>query len=99
MAALVAGVCRLTSSMNIRPQSSNNQAANQKRIPEFTLRVVKDGTAIHSEKAVVGSSATPTPVLSSELKTIEFHPYRVVPLSIIRVGSGVARSAFPILLR
>ena len=53
-------------------------------IPEFTLRIMKDGTAIHSEKAVVGNSATPTPVLSAELKTMEFHPYRVVPLSIIR---------------
>ena len=53
-------------------------------IPEFALRVMKDGTEIHSEKAVVGSSATPTPVLSADLKSIEFHPYRVVPLSIIR---------------
>jgi len=53
-------------------------------IPEFTLLVVKDGKAIHSEKVVVGSAATPTPVLSADLKSIEFHPYRVVPLSIIR---------------
>ena len=53
-------------------------------IPEFTLRVMKDGTAIHSEKAVVGSSANPTPVLSADLKSIEFHPYRVVPSPIIR---------------
>jgi murein L,D-transpeptidase YcbB/YkuD len=53
-------------------------------IPEFMVHVVKDGKTIHSEKVVVGNPNSPTPVLSADLKSIIFSPYRVVPLSIIR---------------
>ena len=53
-------------------------------IPEFTINVVKEGKTIESQKAVVGSSNAPTPVLSAKLTAIEFNPYRVVPTSVIR---------------
>jgi L,D-transpeptidase YcbB len=53
-------------------------------IPEFMLHVVKDGKTVQSEKAVVGSSSSPTPVLSADMTEIVFNPERVVPLSVIR---------------
>jgi L,D-transpeptidase YcbB len=53
-------------------------------IPEYTVYVVKDGKTVESEKAVVGSTANPTPVLSADLKSIVFNPERTVPLSVIR---------------
>ena len=53
-------------------------------IPEFTLRVVKDGKIIHAERVVVGKRDTPTPVLSQDLEQIIFHPSWGVPESIKR---------------
>jgi murein L,D-transpeptidase YcbB/YkuD len=53
-------------------------------IPEFTLRVVKDGKIIHAERVVVGKRDTPTPVLSQRLEQIIFHPSWGVPDSIKR---------------
>jgi len=53
-------------------------------IPEFMVHVVKDGKTVDSEKAVVGSPSSPTPVLSADLKSIVFNPERTVPLSVIR---------------
>jgi len=53
-------------------------------VPEYMLHVVKDGKTIASEKIVVGSSNSPTPVLSADLKSIAFNPERKVPLSVIR---------------
>lgn len=53
-------------------------------IPEFMLHVVKDGKTAESEKIVVGSSNSPTPVLSADMTEIVFNPERVVPLSVIR---------------
>jgi murein L,D-transpeptidase YcbB/YkuD len=53
-------------------------------IPEFMLHVVKDGKAAESEKIVVGSPNSPTPVLSADMTEIVFNPERVVPLSVIR---------------
>ncbi len=43
-------------------------------IPEFLLRVVKDGKVIHTERVVVGKRDTPTPVLSQDLEQVIFHP-------------------------
>ena len=51
-------------------------------IPEFLLRVVKDGKIIHTERVVVGKRDTPTPVLSQNLEQIIFHPSWGVPESI-----------------
>ena len=53
-------------------------------IPEFMLEVVKDGKVVETEKVVVGSPSSPTPVLSADMQSIVFNPERVVPLSIIR---------------
>jgi L,D-transpeptidase YcbB len=53
-------------------------------IPEFMVYVVKDGKSVDSEKAVVGSPSSPTPVLTADMKSIVFNPERTVPLSVIR---------------
>jgi len=53
-------------------------------IPEFMVYIVKDGKTVESEKAVVGSPSSPTPVLTAEMKSIVFNPERTVPLSVIR---------------
>jgi murein L,D-transpeptidase YcbB/YkuD len=51
-------------------------------IPEFTLRVVEDGTPIHTARVVVGKRNTQTPVIQDEMETIVFNPYWNVPNSI-----------------
>ncbi len=51
-------------------------------VPEFTLRVMKDGKAIHTERLIVGKRDTQTPIFSDEMETIVFHPYWGVPNSI-----------------
>lgn len=53
-------------------------------VPEFMLRVVKDGKTVASEKIAVGNTRNPTPVLSADLKEIVLNPERKVPLSVIR---------------
>ena len=51
-------------------------------IPEYTVRVVKAGHVIHSERVIVGRAKTPTPVFSHEMQQVIFHPYWGVPESI-----------------
>lgn len=51
-------------------------------VPEFTLRVVKDGSVIHSERIIAGLVDKQTPVLSAEMTTVTFHPQWGVPDSI-----------------
>ena len=51
-------------------------------VPEFMLRVVKEGDTIHSARAVVGKTNTQTPIFSNEMQTIVFNPYWNVPNSI-----------------
>jgi murein L,D-transpeptidase YcbB/YkuD len=51
-------------------------------IPEFTLRVVKGGQVIHTERVVIGKRDTPTPVFSQNLEQVIFHPNWGVPESI-----------------
>ncbi len=51
-------------------------------VPEFTLRVMKDGKAVHTERLVVGKADTQTPIFSDEMETIVFHPFWGVPNSI-----------------
>ena len=53
-------------------------------IPEFMVSVIKNGKTVDGQKAVVGSSKSPTPSLSANLTSIEFNPYRVVPTSVVR---------------
>jgi murein L,D-transpeptidase YcbB/YkuD len=51
-------------------------------IPEFTLRVVEEGTPIHTTRVVVGKPDKQTPVFSDEMEEIVFNPYWNVPNSI-----------------
>ena len=51
-------------------------------IPEFTIRVVKNGTVIHSERVITGKTDTQTPIFSDAMQTVVFHPFWGVPESI-----------------
>ncbi len=58
-------------------------------IPEFTVRVVKNGTVIHTERVITGLPDKQTPVFSETMKTIVFRPRWNVPNS-IKVQRAVA---------
>ncbi|MFN0219471.1 MAG: murein L,D-transpeptidase [Hyphomicrobium sp.] len=51
-------------------------------IPEFTVRVIKDGHAILTERVVTGQTNTQTPIFSDVMRTVVFQPPWVVPDSI-----------------
>jgi murein L,D-transpeptidase YcbB/YkuD len=51
-------------------------------IPEFTLRIVKNGAVIHTERVVTGLPDKQTPVFSETMKSIAFQPRWNVPESI-----------------
>jgi murein L,D-transpeptidase YcbB/YkuD len=51
-------------------------------VPEFMLRVMKDGKPVHTARVVVGKPDTKTPVFSNEMQEIVFNPYWNVPNSI-----------------
>ena len=51
-------------------------------VPEFKLRVGKDGEIIHTARAVVGKPDKQTPVFSDEIETVVFGPFWNVPNSI-----------------
>jgi murein L,D-transpeptidase YcbB/YkuD len=53
-------------------------------VPEFVARVVKNGKTIYVEKIIVGQLKYPTPIFSSEMRSIVFHPEWVVPETIIK---------------
>jgi murein L,D-transpeptidase YcbB/YkuD len=53
-------------------------------IPEFRLRVMRDGSPIHEAKVIVGKPNTPTPVFSDEMQFVVLNPSWNVPQSIIR---------------
>ncbi len=48
-------------------------------VPEQTTSVIKNGRRVLKEKMVVGKPSTPTPMFSSEMKYIIFHPSWGVP--------------------
>ena len=51
-------------------------------IPEFTLRIVKNGAVIHTERVITGLPDKQTPVFSETMKMIVFQPRWNVPNSI-----------------
>jgi len=51
-------------------------------IPEFLIRVVKNGQVIHTERVITGLPDKQTPVFSDELELVTFHPRWIVPDSI-----------------
>lgn len=62
-------------------------------VPEFTVRVVKNGEIIHSERVITGLTDKQTPVFSENLKQVIFRPRWNVPNSI------KVRELYPSLLR
>jgi murein L,D-transpeptidase YcbB/YkuD len=53
-------------------------------IPSFSVRVVKDGKSIYTDKIVVGELKYATPVFSADLKSVVFNPEWTVPPTIVR---------------
>lgn len=51
-------------------------------LPEYTLRVVREGEVVHSERVIIGEVGKQTPVFSDEMETVVFHPVWGVPDSI-----------------
>lgn len=51
-------------------------------VPEFLVRVVKDGKVRHEERVVAGKVDTETPIFSAEMANVIFHPFWGVPDSI-----------------
>lgn len=51
-------------------------------IPEYTLRIVKNGAVIHTERVITGLVDKQTPVFSETMKSIAFQPRWNVPNSI-----------------
>jgi len=51
-------------------------------IPEYQVRVVKDGDMLHSERVIVGELSKQTPIFSQDMERIYFHPRWNVPQSI-----------------
>jgi L,D-transpeptidase YcbB len=51
-------------------------------LPDFTLRVVRQGQQVWMTKIVVGKPATPTPIMSAQMKSITINPTWNVPDSI-----------------
>jgi len=51
-------------------------------VPEFLVRVIKDGTIIHEERIVSGGPETQTPIFSDMMRTVVFQPDWKVPESI-----------------
>ena len=53
-------------------------------IPDYTLRVVRDGALVWHTKIVVGKPNLPTPLLTAEMKFITVNPTWNVPPSIVQ---------------
>ena len=51
-------------------------------VPEYKLRVVKNGKIVHEERTVVGKPQNRTPIFSDMLEKVVFNPYWNVPKSI-----------------
>lgn len=51
-------------------------------IPEYKIRVYRDGDAIHEERIIIGELGKQTPVFSDKMETVVFHPFWGVPNSI-----------------
>jgi L,D-transpeptidase YcbB len=51
-------------------------------LPEFEMRVVKDGQIVHQERIIIGKPETQTPVFSDAMRVVVFQPDWGVPNSI-----------------
>jgi L,D-transpeptidase YcbB len=52
-------------------------------LPDYTLRVIRDGEQVWKTKIVIGKPAMPTPIMSAEMKFITINPTWNVPPSIV----------------
>ena len=70
-------------------------------VPEFTLRVVRDGKVIHSERVVVGKTDTQTPIFSDSMEQVIFHPFWGVPDGIKsnEIQPALAKGAYSVLAK
>lgn len=53
-------------------------------VPEFNVRVMKNGEPIYQEKTIVGQYKYATPLFSARMRNIVFHPNWTVPPTIIK---------------
>ncbi|CAM5776478.1 hypothetical protein LMIY3S_05547 [Labrys miyagiensis] len=53
-------------------------------VPEYTVRVTKDGELVHDARVVVGKPNTPTPIFSDTMAFVVMNPSWNVPQSIIK---------------
>lgn len=53
-------------------------------VPEFQLRVLRDGAAIHQTRVIVGKAETPTPIFSHRMDHVIVNPSWYVPPSILK---------------
>jgi murein L,D-transpeptidase YcbB/YkuD len=51
-------------------------------LPDYTLRVIREGKQVWMTKIVVGKPATPTPIMSAQMKSITVNPTWNIPDSI-----------------
>jgi murein L,D-transpeptidase YcbB/YkuD len=51
-------------------------------VPEFKVRVMKDGKPLHTERVITGKVQNQTPLFSDEMEFVVFHPFWAVPDSI-----------------
>ncbi len=53
-------------------------------IPAFTLEVIEDGRTVMRQRAIVGRTDRPTPVLTGSLTWLEVNPYWNIPMKLAR---------------
>jgi murein L,D-transpeptidase YcbB/YkuD len=53
-------------------------------VPEFMVRVVRDGHVVHQTRAIVGKAETPTPIFSHRMDHVIVNPSWNVPPSILK---------------
>jgi L,D-transpeptidase YcbB len=51
-------------------------------IPEYQLRMVRNGVEVHQAKVIVGKTETPTPIFSGDMDHLIVNPYWNIPPSI-----------------
>ncbi|MBV9533247.1 MAG: L,D-transpeptidase family protein [Bradyrhizobium sp.] len=66
--------------------------------PDFTLKVMHDGTQVWTSRIVIGKPTTPTPLLSETMKSITVNPTWHVPPSIVHNEYLPALAADPTVL-
>jgi murein L,D-transpeptidase YcbB/YkuD len=57
-------------------------------VPEYRLRLIRDGRAIHEARVIVGKPETPTPIFSDEMEHAIVNPSWYVPPSIFHNEFG-----------